>query len=415
MSIFAQSSAFAGAQGSRAEDLAARVIVATIERPQGDTGVHAHTNALLAGLKRAGFEAELANPFSAGPKWLPFFALRKLILKPVNKTWSLRWYRHWHYTALRESLTGAILRHPANAVIAQCPVSARAALEVRRSLNLDFKIALVCHFNYSEATEYREKGELKDDRAFEQMMKLEALVLKSVDQVIYVSNWAQQVVERDRGIIPQCSRVIWNGIATDIDTASLRRADIGVEESDLMLINVGSLEPRKNQINLLDLFERVHAEHPNAKLVLVGDGAQRGEIEQKIRHRKLDDGVVMLGHRTDVPALLKLADIYVHYSKLENCPVILLEAARAGLPIAAIPAGGVAEVGERLGGIAALDESDLDASIESLRPMLDSPSLRRSGGTQVRRGFEENFTREAMVKQYIKTLDLRRSLVEASR
>ena len=123
----------------------------------------------------------------------------------------------------------------------------------------------------------------------------------------------------------------------------------------------------------------------------------------------------MLGHRTDVPALLKLADIYVHYSKLENCPVILLEAARAGLPIAAIPAGGVAEVGESLGGIAALDENDLDASIESLRPMLDSPSLRRSGGTQVRRGFEENFTREAMVKQYIKTLDLRRSLVEASR
>src|SRR3954466_1728691 len=151
MSIFATSSTFAGAREPEASAAASRVIVATIERPQGDTGIHAHTNALLEGLQRAGVEAELANPFSAGPKWLPLFAVRKLVLKNVNKTWSLRWYRHWHYAALRESLTRTLLRRPADAVIAQCPVSARAAIEVRRKLRLHFTIAMVCHFNFSEA------------------------------------------------------------------------------------------------------------------------------------------------------------------------------------------------------------------------------------------------------------------------
>ena len=376
-------------------------------------------------------EVELANPFSAGPKWLPLFAVRKLILKPVNKTWSLRWYRHWHYAALRESLTRSLLRHPANAVIAQCPVSARAALEVRRRMKLDFKIAMVCHFNYSEATEYRDKGELKDQKAFERMLKLEGLVLENVDQVIFVSNWAQRVVEDERGITPKRSTVIWNGIASWASPAPLKRTDIGVANDELMLINVGSLEPRKNQIALLDLFRAIRAEHPKVKLVLVGDGPQRGEIEQKLRALDLAQSVVMLGHRTDVPTLLSLADVYVHYSKLENCPVILLEAARAGLPIAAIPAGGVGEIGEKLGTLIRLNEGDVSTSLEALRPLLmDSanphpkplPEYRERGkcaratiGKQAREGFEAHFTRDAMIAQYIEALDLRKAFAEVAR
>src|SRR2546421_1372621 len=116
MSLLLHNPEFAVSPTMRKHVDRARAIIATIERPQGDTGVHAHTNALLEGLKRAGVEAELVNPFSAGPKWLPLFAVRKLILKPMNKTWSLRWYRHWHYAALRESLTRSLLRHPVDAV-----------------------------------------------------------------------------------------------------------------------------------------------------------------------------------------------------------------------------------------------------------------------------------------------------------
>jgi glycosyltransferase involved in cell wall biosynthesis len=397
---------------TRTEAPPPRVVIATIERPQGDTGIHAHTNALLDGLTRAGIDAELANPFSAGAKWLPIFAIRKLI-KPINKSWGLRWYRHWHSAALRECLMQSMLNHAANVVIAQCPVSAQAAIDLREQWKLDFKIALVCHFNYSEATEYRDKGELKSRKTFDRMLEQEARVLQSVDHAIYVSNWAQHVVETERRINPKRSRVIWNGIATDDRSPALSRSDIGVGENELMLINVGSLEPRKNQIELLDLFKLVQSEHANARLVLVGDGAQRTEIEKKICDYQLTDSVILLGHRTDVPALLKLADVYVHYSKLENCPVILLEAARAGLPIAAIPAGGVGEIGAQLGGIVHLHERDANASLTALRPLLSDSTLRQSLGVSARRGFDERFTRDAMVQQYLDELEL--SVAEAPR
>jgi glycosyltransferase involved in cell wall biosynthesis len=400
-----------------------RVIVATVERPQGDTGVHAHTQALLSGLAAAEVDAELVNPFCAGAKWLPVFAFRKLFLKHLSKSLALRWYRHWHVRALREALAKSLTARPIDALIAQCPVSARAALEVRDELKLDFPIAMVCHFNYSEATEYRDKGELTGRAAFQRMLAIEQRVLEAVDQVIYVSNWAQRVVEQDRGIRPRASRVIWNGIASHVDAPALRRADVGVGEGDLMLINVGSLEPRKNQISLLDLFQLLRLDNPRAKLLLVGDGPQRSAIEQKIRDRNLSGSVIMLGHRTDVPALLNLADIYVHYSKLENCPVILLEAARAGVPIAAIPNGGVGEIGEKLGGIIELRESDVNASLDALRPLTRScdarvassghepqatqaSQLRRKLGGRARAGFESHFTREAMIAQYLDALNL---------
>src|SRR5207302_297008 len=140
------------------------------------------------------------------------------------------------------------------------------------------------------------------------------------------------------------------------------RSTLGLSGDDLVLINVGSLEPRKNQIGLLDLFECVARDHGKARLLLVGDGPQRREIERKIHQRQLADRVGLLGHRRDVPALLNLADVYVHYARLESCPMVLLEAARAARPWAAIPAGGIGELQSRLGGVA-LDEDDPAASL----------------------------------------------------
>jgi glycosyltransferase involved in cell wall biosynthesis len=272
---------------------------------------------------------------------------------------------------------------------------------------MKFRIAMVCHFNYSEATEYREKGELKNERLFDQMIQQEAKIMQNVDQVIYVSNWARGVVENERAIHPTKSRVIWNGIAATARTSNFTRADLNLSTDDLVLMNVGTLEPRKNQMGLLDLFARIHSEYSNAKLVLVGGGPQVEQIEKKIAELNLGDSVKMLGHRTDVPTLLTLADIYVHYSKLENCPIVLLECARAGIPSAAIHAGGISELGEQLGSITPLNETDLNASMAALKPLLDYAPYRQERGKRSRAAFEANFTQEAMIRDYLETLDLK--------
>ena len=380
------------------------VVIATVCRASGETGVHTHCQALRQGLVRyGGLHCELCTPFDGGIKWFPIFAFRPLVLRPLNRTWGTRWYRRWHEAALRENLVHIVRRGGTAAVIAQCPLSARAALDARQRVNGRFPIAMVCHFNHSEAQEYRDRGELADERYYRQVLALEKSVLEAVDHVVYVSDWARRVVEQDRGIRPRASSVIFNGIARDVNPSKLCRAGLGIGQDELVLINVGTLEPRKGQIALVDVFARLRDEFTNARLVLVGDGPSRGRIEERIVERGLASAVSLLGMRKDVPDLLQLADVYVHAAAMENCPMALIEAARAGLPLAAAPAGGVPELLAALGGIA-IDPHHPDAAAASLRPLLADRTLRLERGRLARTRFEQRFTLEAMTSAYLGVL-----------
>jgi glycosyltransferase involved in cell wall biosynthesis len=400
------------ARRSLASSRPSRVFIATVERPDGDTGIHAHTRTLLSGFASAGIDATLVNPFSGGVKWLPIFALRRAI-DPFSKTRGTLWYRRWHLAALRQNLTRALATEPPAVIIAQCPLSARAALDARRATGATVRIAAVCHFNHSEAEEYRAKGALDDRGAYDAILRLEQNVLESVDQVVYVSGWARRVVEDERHIQPRRSQVIWNGIAADagvttpaVTTPAVTRAALNLAGEDVVLINVGTLEPRKNQLGLLDLFAVIAAKFPQAKLLLVGDGPARADIERKVATLRFSNHVRLLGHRTDVPALLSLADLYVHYATLENCPVVLLEAARAALPSAAPAVGGIAELQSEIGGSVAIAADDLKSSMVSLRPVLANRAVRAAMGGDARAHFLRRFTQQAMIAGYVEALSL---------
>ena len=383
----------------------ASVCIATINRAEGDTGVHTHTRMLSAGLAAAGVRCDVVSAFDGGAAWLAVFAVRPLLLKRVNSTYATLWHRKWHMSALRGALRQHVEANAPNVIVAQCPVSARAALDVRDETGAKTPVVLVCHFNHSEAAEYRDKGELAGDARYREMLAFEDRVLEEVDRVIYVSDWARQNVEEARGLRAKASAVIWNGVDDDaIPTPPLTRPQLGLDDDDLVLINVGSLEPRKNQLGLLDLFATIYSQHANARLVLVGDGPARGDIEQKVAEMNLHDAVTLLGHRRDVPALLPLADLYVHYAALENCPLALIEAARAGLAFAAVPAGGVPELQRALDCRYELQPHDLRASMDAVRPLLEQPDLRNAAGGKAREKFKSTFTREAMTRSYLDVL-----------
>lgn len=391
--------------GSRAT--ARELVIATINRPRGDTGVHTHTRTLAEGIAHAGFPCTVCSPFHAGPMWLPVFAVRPLLLRPVNKTWSTLWHRRWHGAALRVELIRQLRRRDRDvAVVAQCPVSAHAAMEARQKLGGRFPITMVCHFNHSEAREYRQKGELAGESPYQRMLDFEKAVIESVERVIYVSHFARQVVEQERGLRPRESAVIWNGIAAEVKPVGITRRDLGLKPDDLVLMNVGTLEPRKNQLGLVEQFFRIAPEHPQARLVLVGEGPARKLIEQRVAELGLQDRVRLLGLRHDVPALLPLADVYMHYATIENCPMVLLEAARAALPIAALPAGGVAELLAELAGVP-LDPGDVAQSLGAIRPLLEQVHVRQELGRRARSSFARLFTDQAMVAQYLRALDLK--------
>ena len=108
------------------------------------------------------------------------------------------------------------------------------------------------------------------------------------------------------------------------------RRELALEDA-FTVMHVGRMVYAKNHEFLLDAFRELLNTEPGAKLVLVGDGELRSQIEEKAA--QLPGGSVrLLGSRTDIPRLLQAADVFVFPSRFEGMPVTMIEAQAAGLP-----------------------------------------------------------------------------------
>ena len=170
-----------------------------------------------------------------------------------------------------------------------------------------------------------------------------------VDHMTIVSQAAADRFIRDRIVPARLLTVVPNGVDTEQirnvppgTRASLRRT-LGVEDRFVWLA-VGRFEIAKDYPNMLRAFARLRERHPRAVLLLVGRGSLQAEAEAVVKELSLGDGVRFLGVRDDVPLVMSAADGYVMSSAWEGMPMVLLEAAAAGLPIVATTVGGNHEV-----------------------------------------------------------------------
>lgn len=95
--------------------------------------------------------------------------------------------------------------------------------------------------------------------------------------------------------------------------------------------HVGTFNDQKNHTFLIDIFKDLLTLSDDYRLVLIGDGEKRKEIENKATHLGINDKILFLGHRTDVPSLLQAMDVMVLPSLYEGLPVVSIEWQAAGL------------------------------------------------------------------------------------
>ncbi|VAW87497.1 Glycosyl transferase, group 1 family protein [hydrothermal vent metagenome] len=104
---------------------------------------------------------------------------------------------------------------------------------------------------------------------------------------------------------------------------------------------VGQMIRRKNIIDLLDIFDALHKKHPNTRLILLGDGQQRKELEEYSKTLASQSHIEFLGFRKDRLELLKSFHLFAMTSTLEGIPRCLMEAAAAQIPVAAYDIPGI--------------------------------------------------------------------------
>ena len=109
------------------------------------------------------------------------------------------------------------------------------------------------------------------------------------------------------------------------------KRELGLEEN-IIIGHIGRFNPQKNHEFLVDIFEKCLEKNRKVTLMLVGDGEGRKEIENKVKKQGLQDKVLFMGVRKDIPELLQVMDVFVFPSLYEGLPVTMIEAQAAGVP-----------------------------------------------------------------------------------
>ncbi|MFN8392276.1 MAG: glycosyltransferase family 4 protein [Bdellovibrionota bacterium] len=196
-------------------------------------------------------------------------------------------------------------------------------------------------------------------------------------------------------------RTIYNGINPDLKPTRPRaevRAELGVAESEMLLLTVGRLVELKRQWLLVEAFARIPASTP-ARLVIAGDGPERRTLEALIEKLGVGERVKLIGFQTDVPSYLAACDCFALVSETECLSCSILEAMAAGLPVLATKVGGNPELIE-----ANVTGRFVDPDPESIAKQVvlltQSPTeLRRLGENGAAR-LRRLFTIEKMIVSY---------------
>ena len=119
---------------------------------------------------------------------------------------------------------------------------------------------------------------------------------------------------------------------------------MGLAEDQFLWLAVGRLSEAKDYPNLLHAFSALSQCHPDARLMIAGDGPLRSDLDSLIQRLGVDMQVSLLGLRLDMPALYAASDALVLSSAWEGMPVVILEAMASSTPVVATSVGAVPEM-----------------------------------------------------------------------
>lgn len=115
------------------------------------------------------------------------------------------------------------------------------------------------------------------------------------------------------------------------ETRKIVRGALGIKDDCCILGHVGKIYKPKNHSYLVRIFAEFFKHAPNSKLLLVGDGVMRAEIEELVSKLRLREHVIFAGLRMDIPDMLQAMDFFVFPSIWEGMPLSVLEALSSGL------------------------------------------------------------------------------------
>ncbi|WP_045856659.1 glycosyltransferase family 4 protein [Teredinibacter purpureus] len=195
--------------------------------------------------------------------------------------------------------------------------------------------------------------------------------------------------------------VIYNGIMdSNCEPDAALREALGIHNTDTVFGTISRLDPIKNHTMMIAAFAEVCGQQKNVKLMIVGDGPMRAELESLVAALHLQDNVIFTGFKPNPQAYLAIMDVFLLPSLSEGTSMTLLEAMSYAKPSIATAVGGTPEILEH--GVTGLlvDNKDQGALILAMRDICTNEKMAQELGNNARKIYEERFTLAAMITQY---------------
>ncbi len=234
---------------------------------------------------------------------------------------------------------------------------------------------------------------------------VDRLLYRLTDRILVPSHASKQLVMEMEGIPARYLDVTYNGV--DISRfrpgaeAAAVRQELGIAPEDVVIGTVGRLSADKGgQDDLLWAVSELRKSHPQARLLIIGDGPLRPDLEKYATQLgMLDTGAALFtGTRNDVDRLLGAMDVFVLPSHKEALPIAVLEAMAMCLPVIATRVGGVPEVVQDGTTGLLVEPGDRPALRDALARLVSDPALARCLGACGQARVHAHFTVDKMVR-----------------
>jgi glycosyltransferase involved in cell wall biosynthesis len=183
------------------------------------------------------------------------------------------------------------------------------------------------------------------------------------------------------------------------------RADLGIGESDFVFGYVGRLSPEKGVRYLIDAAAQLAAARSGIRLLIVGDGSDRGQLEQAAQDGALRGRVTFAGFQSDTSPWYSAMDVLVLPSLTEGTPMTLLESMAIGVPAIASRVGGVPSVvADGDNGILVEPGSARDLHQAMARVAIDT-ALRVRIAEHARQSIREHYNVQSWIRQTVAVYD----------
>lgn len=358
------------------------LIIATILREEGMTGVHTHIHQFRRYLATQDENVILVTPFSWGRRLVSLIFAVNFLLKRCSGSAAVVWYLFWHELFLRKALRRHLAENGNCIVYAHNPAAARAALRAR--LGAHQRVIMAVHFIASSADEFASEHIRSGGKVFHAIRRMERDIIPQLDGIVYVSKSSQRSLLEwlpESSTVP--SAVIGNFIAPTPSFPS--------QKSYADIVSIGALRALKNHRFLLEVLVEAKRAKRAVTLDVFGQGPDRKELTQLTKSLGLEREVRWRGFASNVRDFLPGYKIYVHSSYSEALPLAIIEAMAAGLPVIAGEVGGISEMGNSAKEIRFWPLDDPAKGAEILLDLLDSEPSRLEASSAAISRFSRDF------------------------